>query len=316
VPSLHGTTGSSRYLAHDDIPEAADGYDISICTTREMEKYKSLCHREFAHTRIYDVNLLERVGLVEELPTFLRTIGWGKLYDEPRLASCLLTLEIHMTLEIVDKNRKSFMKFHLLGKSFGCDFSHFSELLDFSKSCLPESSAMRNFNKVEFSDAISGKSTRLRFSDIHNPSPRFLHRWMSFTCFPMPELRSITTPELKCLFAMVNRIKYTPIADIVDYFKNVHKMSGPIECTSMVTRIAIILGFRKWPTWPTLRGVYLILVLTILFRRVSCVRNPIILYLYCMVARRSGYLTRAFNCSLMKVLHCRLIRWERHATTL
>jgi hypothetical protein len=41
---------------------------------------------------------------------------------------------------------------------------------------------------------------------------------------------------------MVNRIKYTHVADIVDYFKNVHKMSGPIECTSMVTRIAMNLG--------------------------------------------------------------------------
>jgi hypothetical protein len=104
---------------------------------------------------------------------------------------------------------------------------------------LPESSAMRNFNKVEFSDAISQKSTRLRFSDIHNPSLRFLHRWMSFKLFPMAELCSVTTPKVKCLFAMVNRIKYTPVADIVDYFKNVNKMSGPIECTSMVTRIAI-----------------------------------------------------------------------------
>jgi hypothetical protein len=44
---------------------------------------------------------------------------------------------------------------------------------------------------------------------------------------------------------MVNRIKYTPVADIVDYFKNVHKMSGPIECTSMVTRIAMNLGCPK-----------------------------------------------------------------------
>jgi hypothetical protein len=79
---------------------------------------------------------------------------------------------------------------------------------------------MRNFNKVEFSDAISGKSTRLTFSDIDNPSQRFLHRWMSFMLFPMVELRSVATPELKCLFAMVNRIKYTRLADIVDYFKN------------------------------------------------------------------------------------------------
>jgi hypothetical protein len=68
------------------------------------------------------------------------------------------------------------MKFCLFRKSFGRDFSRFNELLDFYKSCLPESSAMRNFNKVKFSNAISRKSTRLRFGDIHNPSLRFLHR--------------------------------------------------------------------------------------------------------------------------------------------
>jgi hypothetical protein len=41
------------------------------------------------------------------------------------------------------------MMFCLFMKSFGCDLSHFSELLDFSKSCLPKSTAMRDFNKVE-----------------------------------------------------------------------------------------------------------------------------------------------------------------------
>jgi hypothetical protein len=42
---------------------------------------------------------------------------------------------------------------------------------------------------------------------------------------------------------MVNRIKYTPIADIVDYFTNVTKILGPIECTSLVTQIAMNLGY-------------------------------------------------------------------------
>jgi hypothetical protein len=55
----------------------------------------------------------------------------------------------------------------------------------------------------------------------------------------MVELCSVTTVELKCLFAMVNKIKYTPVDDIVDYFTNVSKISGPIECTSLVTRIAM-----------------------------------------------------------------------------
>jgi hypothetical protein len=190
-----------------------------------------------------------------------------------------------MTFEIIEKSSKSFLKFHLSGKSFGCLFSCFSELLDLSKSCLLESSAMRNFNKVEFSDAIYGKFARLRFSDIHNPSLRFLHMWMSFTLFPMVELRSIATPDVKCLFSMVNRIKYTPGADNVDYYKNVHKMSGPIECTSMVTWIAMNLGCPEMANLAYIEGMHLFLVLTILFTRTSCVRNPIILYLCCKVAR-------------------------------
>jgi hypothetical protein len=44
----------------------------------------SLCQQEFGHTRVYDVNLLERVGMNEEPPLILWTIGWGKLYRGDR----------------------------------------------------------------------------------------------------------------------------------------------------------------------------------------------------------------------------------------
>jgi hypothetical protein len=113
-----------------------------------MEKNESLRRREFAHTRVYDVNLLERVGLDEEVPTILRTIGWGKLYDEPHLGLRLLTLEFLMTFETAEMNRKSFVKFHLLGKSFGCDFFHFNEHLDFSKFFFPEASCDRTTSEM------------------------------------------------------------------------------------------------------------------------------------------------------------------------
>jgi hypothetical protein len=85
VPSPYGTVGLSHYLAHDDVLAATDGDDISIYTTEEMEKYESLHRRELAHTRVYDVNLLERVGLDEALPIILWTISWGKFYDELHL---------------------------------------------------------------------------------------------------------------------------------------------------------------------------------------------------------------------------------------
>jgi hypothetical protein len=70
----------------------------------------------------------------------------------------------------------------------------------------------------------------------------------------MAELHSITTPELKCLFTTVNRIKYSPIADIIDYCKNVHKMSGPIVCTSMVTRITMNLGCPEMANLAYIKG--------------------------------------------------------------
>jgi hypothetical protein len=64
---------------------ATDGNDISIHSTEHVEKYESLHQREFGYTRVYDVNFLERVGMDEELPLILLTIGCGKLYGGGRM---------------------------------------------------------------------------------------------------------------------------------------------------------------------------------------------------------------------------------------
>jgi hypothetical protein len=61
---------------HDDVPMATNDDDISIHSVEEMEKYESLHQREFGHTRVHEVNLLERVGIDEELPLILWTTGW------------------------------------------------------------------------------------------------------------------------------------------------------------------------------------------------------------------------------------------------
>jgi hypothetical protein len=55
---------------------AMDGDDISIHSTEEMEMYESLRQWEFGHTHVYDVNLLEKVGMDEELPLIFRTMVW------------------------------------------------------------------------------------------------------------------------------------------------------------------------------------------------------------------------------------------------
>jgi hypothetical protein len=88
---------------------------------------------------------------------------------------------------------------------------------------------MRNFNTVEFSDAISGKSARLRFSDIHNLSLRFLHRWMPFMLFPMAELHSVTTPELKCKMANLAYIEGDVPNLALDHFVHGHILREELD---------------------------------------------------------------------------------------
>jgi hypothetical protein len=78
-----------------------------------LRRWRSMSPSPITH--VYDVNLLGKVGLGEELPTILWTISWGKLYDEPHLGSRLLTLEFLMSIEIVENYRNSFVKFRLFG---------------------------------------------------------------------------------------------------------------------------------------------------------------------------------------------------------
>jgi hypothetical protein len=69
-----------------------------------------------------------------------------------------------------------------------------------------------------------------------------MYRWLSFTLFLTWKLHSITVAEFRSLYAMACKIRYSPVADIVDCFKEICTLSGPIECTSMVTWIALNLG--------------------------------------------------------------------------
>jgi hypothetical protein len=130
----------------------------------------------------------------------------------------------------------------------------------------------------------------------------------------MAKLHSVATPELKCLFAMVNSIKYTPVDDFVDYFQNVQKMSGPIECTSMVTRIAMNIGCPKMANLTYIEGDVPILDLDH-FVHVHILHEEPDHSLSMLYGHKAIWLpNRAFDCTLVKVLHYSLIGWERRAT--
>jgi hypothetical protein len=76
---------------HVEMPPIDDD-DISFHSHEELARFGSLRMRVFAHTRVYDVSLFKHVGLDIKLPIVIQSIGWGKLYDEPRTGLRILTL--------------------------------------------------------------------------------------------------------------------------------------------------------------------------------------------------------------------------------
>ena len=102
------------------------------------------------------------------------------------------------------------VRFRLFARQYKVSYVRFGKLMNFSGSV--ESRVIMNFDRVEFTEKISGKTSRIRFSGIHHPTLRFLHRWLSFTLFPTRELCSVTLSELRCMYVMVKKIWCVPVA--------------------------------------------------------------------------------------------------------
>ena len=52
-------------------------------------------------------------------------------------------------------------------------------------------------------------------NDIQNLTLRLMHTWVAITCFPREDVRIVRVDELRVLYAMVNRIKFSPVKFMV-----------------------------------------------------------------------------------------------------
>ena len=60
--------------------------------------------------------------------------------------------------------------------------------------------------------------------------------------FPRPDTCPVRIDDLKLLYAVVKRAKVSPVKFIVCHWLEVFNLTGDIECTSLVTRIAQNMG--------------------------------------------------------------------------
>ena len=77
---------------------------------------------------------------------------------------------------------------------------------------------------------------------------------MTITLFPRDDVRPVRNDELLILYVMVNKIKISPAQAFVMQWLSNFKMTGPIECTSLITRIATRIGALEGNFIPFIEG--------------------------------------------------------------
>ena len=89
---------------------------------------------------------------------------------------------------------------------------------------------------MSFGVLISGQVVHGKFAprcnDIQNPTLRLMHKWVR------DDPRPVRNDELMILYVMVNKIRISPAQAMVKQWLKNFQMTGPIECTSLVTHIA------------------------------------------------------------------------------
>ncbi len=118
-------------------------------------------------------------------------------------------------------------------------------LLGFHDSCkIDLEKGISGFEKNWFWEDIFGAPIckKPRTNDIHNPTLRLMHKWIAMTLFPRGDIRPFRGDELIIMFAMVRKIKIDPVKCMIRQWSESIKFFAPVECTSLITRIAKGLG--------------------------------------------------------------------------
>ncbi len=132
----------------------------------------------------------------------------------------------------------SFAFFH---KEYTLTWKGLSTLLCFHDSCkINLKNGISGFEKNRFWEDISGAPIckKPRTNDIHNPTLRLMHKWIAMTLFPRGDLRPIRGDELIIMFAKVRKTKVAPVKYMIRQWLESIKYNAPVECTSLITRIA------------------------------------------------------------------------------
>lgn len=193
-----------------------EGQPLDLHGDREIQAYALIKDRVFVHTQAFNSELLESIGMDVNFANVWHTIGWNDFMPISEEGSHLLTIQFLCTLQEADDG----ISFHFFRREYQLFWMNLSLLLGFHRKCIVDfDKAVRDFNCQSFWTSISDQVVVGKFAprctDIHNPTLRLMHKWLALSIFPREDVRLVHNDELKILYAMVKKIRVSPVKPMI-----------------------------------------------------------------------------------------------------
>ena len=102
-----------------------------VLKDRQQQAYNLIKEREFLHSPSFDPAFLHQIGMDVEFDTIFEHLGWSRVTPIHELGSRLSTIQILVTLQIVDFG----ITFRCLGRDFGIYWKDLANHLGFHEWC-------------------------------------------------------------------------------------------------------------------------------------------------------------------------------------
>jgi len=183
------------------------------------------------------------MGLLQDMNQAFTAVGCKNFADivEPGLQ--LLTMEFLMSLTVEETSTETKVYFRFFNEQFKMTLQQFSVTLGFNKRCNLDPNTLAQCYEYDHSswwsliskEPVSSKNSIV---SIHNPTLRFLAKWFAMVVHSRTNLRLCSLPDLQCLYAMANKIRFSPVRSILAHWQKIILGRSPIEITPLVTRVA------------------------------------------------------------------------------
>ena len=133
-------------------------------------------------------------GLLQDMNQALTVVGWENFADIVELGSQLLTMEFLMTLTIEETCTETKVYFWFFNEQFKMTLQQFSVTLGFNKRCILDHNTLverYEYDRSSWWSLISNEpvSSKNIIVSIHNPTLRFLAKWLAIVVHSRTDLR-------------------------------------------------------------------------------------------------------------------------------